>query len=71
MPAFRMVQPKTTEAKNTVGTNDNSLSDARVRMLPYIVAATFFMEYLDTMFKGVDNMLLIQGTGVEYLTTVA
>lgn len=30
-----------------------------------------YMEYVDTMFKGVDNMLLILGTGNEYLTTVA
>ncbi|KAL7539584.1 hypothetical protein ACHAXR_009410 [Thalassiosira sp. AJA248-18] len=33
--------------------------------------ANTFMEYVDIMFKDVDNMLLIQGTGVEYLTTVA
>ena len=30
-----------------------------------------FMEYMDTLVKDVDNMLFIQGTGVEYLTTVA
>jgi len=30
-----------------------------------------YMEYIDAMLKDVDNMLLIQGTGVEYLTTVA
>ena len=40
--------------------------------LPHKVQdATEFMEYIDAMFKDVDNMLLIQGTGVEYLTTVA
>ena len=44
MPAFRMVQLKTTEAKNTVGTNDNSLSDARVRMLPYILSLIHISE---------------------------
>lgn len=31
-----------------MATSDDKLSEARVRMLPYIVAATFFMEYLDT-----------------------
>ena len=36
-----------------------------------VTKASEFMEYVDTMFKDVDNMLLIQGTGVEYLTTVA
>jgi hypothetical protein len=30
-----------------------------------------FMEYVDALVCDVDNMLLIQGTGVEYLTTVA
>ena len=40
--------------------------------LPHKVAeASAFMEYVDTIFNGVDNMLLIQGTSVEYLTTVA
>jgi len=40
--------------------------------LPHKVPrANDFMEYVDTLFEGVDNMLLIQGTGVEYLTTVA
>ena len=40
--------------------------------IPHKVSkASEFMEYVDTMFKDVDNMLLIQGTGVEYLTTVA
>jgi len=40
--------------------------------LPHKVSkANEFMEYVDTMFKDVDNILLIQGTGQEYLTTVA
>ena len=30
-----------------------------------------FMEYVDALVHSIDNMLLIQGTGVEYLTTVA
>lgn len=30
-----------------------------------------FMQYVDALVDNVDNMLLIQGTGVEYLTTVA
>lgn len=30
-----------------------------------------FMEYVDALVNSIDNMLLIQGTGVEYLTTVA
>lgn len=30
-----------------------------------------FMEYVDTMMNHMDNVLLILGTGVEYLTTVA
>jgi potassium/chloride transporter 4/5/6 len=30
-----------------------------------------FMEYVDALVDNIDNMLLIQGTGVEYLTTVA
>lgn len=40
--------------------------------LPHKVSkAKEFMEYTDTLFKDIDNMLLIQGTGVEYITTVA
>ena len=39
--------------------------------IPYKVSKSEeLMEYVDTMFKDVDNMLLIQGTGVEYLTIV-
>jgi len=34
-------------------------------------SANEFMAYVDTMFENVDNMLLMQGTGVEYMTTVA
>ena len=34
-------------------------------------SANEFMAYVDSMFENVDNMLLMQGTGVEYMTTVA
>ena len=34
-------------------------------------SADEFMAYVDAMFENVDNMLLMQGTGVEYMTTVA
>ena len=30
-----------------------------------------YMEYVDTMFQDIENMLLVQGTGVQYLTDVA
>eukprot|EP00804_Cyclotella_cryptica_P025102 CCRYP_012971-RA/>CCRYP_012971-RA protein AED:0.03 eAED:0.02 QI:237/0.66/0.75/1/1/1/4/104/1158 len=35
------------------------------------VSSNKFMEYVDALVENIDNMLLIQGTGVEYLTTVA
>ena len=44
--------------------NDHSLSDARVRMLPYIVAATFFMEYLDTTIIATALPQMAQAFGV-------
>ena len=30
-----------------------------------------YMEYVDTMFQDIENMLLVQGTGVQYLTDIA
>lgn len=39
-------------------------SDARVRMLPYIVAATFFMEYLDTTIIATALPQMAQSFGV-------
>ena len=40
--------------------------------LPHKATASIdFMEYVDVLMQKIDNMLLIQGTGVEYLTTVA
>jgi hypothetical protein len=30
-----------------------------------------YMEYVETMFQDIENMLLVQGTGVQYLTDVA
>lgn len=44
--------------------NDHSLTDARVRMLPYIVAATFFMEYLDTTIIATALPQMAQSFGV-------
>ncbi|MFX5692970.1 MFS transporter, partial [Acinetobacter baumannii] len=40
------------------------MSDARVRMLPYIVAATFFMEYLDTTIIATALPQMAQSFGV-------
>ncbi len=62
MPAFRMSDQQT--GIEDVGTNDNSLPDARVRMLPYIVAATFFMEYLDTTIIATALPQMAQSFGV-------
>ena len=47
-----------------MATNDNSQTDARVRMLPYIVAATFFMEYLDTTIIATALPQMAQSFGV-------
>ena len=47
-----------------MGSNDHSLTDARVRMLPYIVAATFFMEYLDTTIIATALPQMAQSFGV-------
>lgn len=48
------------ELENT----DNAMTDARVRMLPYIVAATFFMEYLDTTIIATALPQMAQSFGV-------
>lgn len=40
--------------------------------LPHKVSkANEFMDYVDQLLDGIDNVLLIQGTGVEYLTSAA
>lgn len=56
---------------NIIRRNSSSASLVVTHLpLPHKVSkSNEFMEYVDTMFKDVDNMLLIQGTGNEYLTT--
>ena len=58
---------------NIIRRNSSSASLVVTHLpLPHKVSkSSEFMEYVDTIFKDVDNIILIQGTGVEYLTTVA
>jgi len=43
---------------------ESTMPDARVRLLPYIVAATFFMEYLDTTIIATALPQMAQSFGV-------
>ena len=65
---------ETAQKFNNIIRRNSALASLVVTHLPLPHKASKssqFMEYVDTMFRDVDNMLLIQGTGVEYLTTVA
>jgi len=73
-PSHRFLVQESAEAFNTLIRQRSSSASLVVTHLPLphkVSKAKEFMEYVDTMFKDIDNMLLIQGTGVEYLTTVA
>lgn len=73
-PSQRFLQLETAMKFNNIIRRNSSSASLVVTHLPIphkVSKSNKFMEYVDTMFKDVDNMLLIQGTGVEYLTTVA
>lgn len=73
-PSQQFLQLETAKKFNNIIRRNSSLASLVVTHLPIphkVSKSNDFMEYVDTMFKDVDNMLLIQGTGVEYLTTVA
>lgn len=73
-PSHHFLVQESAQAFNNLIRQRSSSASLVVTHLPLphkVPKANEFMEYADTMFKGVDNMLLIQGTGVEYLTTVA
>eukprot|EP00571_Detonula_confervacea_P014526 CAMPEP_0172308272 /NCGR_PEP_ID=MMETSP1058-20130122/8924_1 /TAXON_ID=83371 /ORGANISM="Detonula confervacea, Strain CCMP 353" /LENGTH=1273 /DNA_ID=CAMNT_0013020651 /DNA_START=35 /DNA_END=3856 /DNA_ORIENTATION=- len=70
----RFLLPETAQKFNNIIRQNSPSASLVVTHLPLphkVSKSNEFMEYVDTMFKDVDNMLLIQGTGVEYLTTVA
>jgi len=73
-PSQQFLCLQTAQKFNSLIRRNSAAASLVVTHLPIphkVTKANDFMEYLDTMFKDVDNMLLIQGTGVEYLTTVA
>ena len=73
-PAQRCLVPESAKMFNSLIRQNSSSASLVVTHLPLphkVSQASEFMEYTDTLFEDIDNMLLIQGTGVEYLTTVA
>lgn len=73
-PSQRFLLLETAQELNSIIRQNSPMASLVVTHLPLphkVSKSNEFMEYVDTMFKDVDNMLLIQGTGVEYLTTVA
>ena len=70
----RFLVPETASKFNELirrNSPDASLVVTHLPIAHKVSEAREFMQYVETMFEGIDNMLLIQGTGVEYLTTVA
>lgn len=64
----RYLIPQTARAFNNLIRQHSPEANLVVTHLPIphkVSEAKEFMEYVDTLFEDIDNMLLIQGTGVE------